>query len=197
MELPQSGALVLLSFLHGLQLPGAPTRRASMLVRRPYATQHLKAHRMSIRTHYAAVLSLCVVSSSVHAQDKDTSGGAGPAAAFGGVWQIVVSSDATLTIQHTTPNTTTVSVSPAADVFVVRNLSVGGALSIDYVVTRYFSTTSVGVGARVGILDQTIGGGGPTHHQRWRKRRVARLGHSISGDESRRGQQHADPNARL
>jgi hypothetical protein len=86
----------------------------------------------------------------VHAQEPSKNDDAGPALAFGGVGQIVVSSDVSLVFQHTTPNTTTVSVSPAADVFVVRNLSVGGALFLDYVDTRYFGTTSVGLGARVG-----------------------------------------------
>jgi hypothetical protein len=86
----------------------------------------------------------------VHAQDPSTNSDAGPAAAFGGVGQIVVSSDATLIIQHTTPNTTTVSVWPAADFFVLRNLSVGGALFVDYVDTRYFGSTTVGLGPRVG-----------------------------------------------
>jgi hypothetical protein len=79
-----------------------------------------------------------------------------PAAVFGAQRQIAISSDAGLSISHTTlsgvdGSTTTITLLPAIDYFVIDNLSVGGSLGLDYAHNPDDShSTTFKIGPRVG-----------------------------------------------
>jgi hypothetical protein len=77
------------------------------------------------------------------------------AAGFGEARQWAFSSDAALSLQRSTTSdvdgsTTTVVLAPAADYFVMRNLSVGGVISLTYTKSGDNSSTRFGIGPRVG-----------------------------------------------
>ncbi len=77
--------------------------------------------------------------------------GRGPQHRFGHKSQLAISSDAALAITHYSPgDTTTITLQPAVDYFVIDNLSVGGFIGLDYTTTENASTTRFGIGPRVG-----------------------------------------------
>lgn len=77
--------------------------------------------------------------------------GHGPSHTFGATRQLAISSDAALSITHYSPgDTTTITLQPAVDYFVIPNLSVGGFIGLDYTTTGSTTTVRFGVGPRVG-----------------------------------------------
>ena len=79
----------------------------------------------------------------------------GPAEMFGGERQIAISSDASLTIQRRSISgsdggTTSIQLAPAADYFVIPNLSVGGFIGFDYVHSGDSDSSRFSIGPRVG-----------------------------------------------
>lgn len=76
------------------------------------------------------------------------------AVGFGDKGEIAISTDAALSFGRTTqdgaPAATTLSVLPAADVFVVRNLSLGGFVGVRYQKQGEAKATSFQIGPRVG-----------------------------------------------
>lgn len=85
------------------------------------------------------------------AQDPTVDTGGGPTHSFGHEGQLAISSDAALQISHISPgDTTTITLQPAVDYFVVENLSLGGFIGLDYSTNDGGSTTRFSVGPRVG-----------------------------------------------
>jgi hypothetical protein len=79
----------------------------------------------------------------------------GPAEVFGVARQIAISSDASLTIQRRSISgadggTTAIQLAPAADYFVINNLSVGGFIGFDYVNSGSSDSSRFSIGPRVG-----------------------------------------------
>jgi hypothetical protein len=79
----------------------------------------------------------------------------GPAEVFGAAGQIAISSDAALTIQRRTISgvdggTTSIQLAPAADYFVINNLSVGGFIGFDYATSGDNDSSRFSIGPRVG-----------------------------------------------
>lgn len=100
---------------------------------------------------YLIVLSLTASPCLAYAQDSTIDTGGAPARVFGDRSQLAVSSDAALVIQHTSPGgVTSVSISPAADFFVAKNISVGGAILFEYDKAGDSDATRFGIGPRVG-----------------------------------------------
>jgi len=104
---------------------------------------------MSIRPYYAVVLSLLVTGTAL-AQDPTVDTGGGPSRVFGRPKQLAISSDAALVVEHSTHDVTTVTVSPAVDYFLIPNLSIGGALLLEYQSAGSEDSTRFGIGPRVG-----------------------------------------------
>jgi hypothetical protein len=80
---------------------------------------------------------------------------ASPSGRFGLKGQLAVSSDAGLSISHSSVSgadgsTTELVLRPAVDYFVIENLSIGGFLGLDYIKTSGGSTTAFSIGPRVG-----------------------------------------------
>ncbi|HEY2735551.1 MAG TPA: hypothetical protein VGI70_16255, partial [Polyangiales bacterium] len=95
-------------------------------------------------------LSLVALPAWAHAQDPARDTGGGPARVFGAPNQLAISSDAALVIQHESHDTTSISIAPAADFFVVENVSVGGSILLEYNSAGDAHTTRFGIGPRVG-----------------------------------------------
>jgi hypothetical protein len=79
----------------------------------------------------------------------------GPAEVFGGKGQLAISSDAALAIERrslsgASGGTTSIQLAPAADYFIVNNLSVGGFVGFDYIKTGDNSSNRFSIGPRVG-----------------------------------------------
>jgi streptogramin lyase len=79
----------------------------------------------------------------------------GPAEVFGAAGQIAISSDAALLIQRRTLSgveggTTQIQLAPAADYFVITNLSVGGFVGFDYTTSGENESSRFSIGPRVG-----------------------------------------------
>ncbi len=78
----------------------------------------------------------------------------GPSEQFGAKGQLAISSDASLRIANTSVSgggsTTTIELAPAVDYFVIRNLSVGGSVELNYTSTAPGHATRFGIGPRVG-----------------------------------------------
>jgi hypothetical protein len=79
----------------------------------------------------------------------------GPAEVFGARGQIAISSDAAVTVQRRTLSgvdggTTSIQLAPAADYFVIENLSVGGFIGFDYVTAGDNDSSRFSIGPRVG-----------------------------------------------
>ena len=79
----------------------------------------------------------------------------GPAEVFGAKGQIAISSDAALTIQRRTMSdvsggTTSIQLAPAADYFVINNLSIGGFIGFDYTTSGENDSSRFSIGPRVG-----------------------------------------------
>jgi hypothetical protein len=115
---------------------------------------------MSIRTRIA-VTSLVLVSSSfaVPALAQETVGAhvtpGSPTSMFGSRGQIAISSEAGATYTHTSVSgvsgaTTSLVLRPGVDYFVIDRLSIGAFVGIDRKTTPAESTTTWGIGPRVG-----------------------------------------------
>jgi hypothetical protein len=124
--------------------------KGGTLVHRDVRDTAVERFFMSIRLYSAATLALLALASTALAQDPSQDTGAGPAHAFGTAKQMAVSSDASLVVQHATHDVTTLSLAPAADYFVINNLSVGGSLILEYQSAGDSSATRFGIGPRVG-----------------------------------------------
>ncbi|HMI85795.1 MAG TPA: hypothetical protein VK550_16980 [Polyangiaceae bacterium] len=79
----------------------------------------------------------------------------GPAEVFGAAGQIAISSDAALLIQRRTLSgveggTTQIQLAPAADYFVINNLSVGGFIGFDFTTSGDNDSSRFAIGPRVG-----------------------------------------------
>jgi hypothetical protein len=79
----------------------------------------------------------------------------GPAEVFGQKGQIAISSDAALVIQRRTISdvsggTTSIQLAPAADYFVIDNLSIGGFIGWDYTTSGDNDSSRFSIGPRVG-----------------------------------------------
>jgi hypothetical protein len=85
-----------------------------------------------------------------HAQDPTQDTGGGPARNFGGAGQIAFLSDNTFEISHSSDDVTSIHFAPAADYFVIQNLSVGGFIGVDYAKVGNVSGTRFSIGPRVG-----------------------------------------------
>ena len=118
------------------------------------------------RTLRMAVAALCVftISESASAQDADddvrdrdrpsAAEAGGRDTVFGEPGQLAFSTDAALGFDRLTgddrPATTTITIRPALDFFVIKNLSVGGVLGVDYVKAGDARSTIFTLGPRVG-----------------------------------------------
>ena len=101
------------------------------------------------------LLALVAVSAGIpatgFAQSMTEDTGHGPSHTFGSQRQLAISSDAALSITHYSPgDTTTITLQPAVDYFVIPNLSVGGFIGLDYTTTESTTTVRFGIGPRVG-----------------------------------------------
>jgi hypothetical protein len=113
---------------------------------------------MIIRTTFAlAALGVPLfLAGSANAQSvTDNTRVTGPAEVFGAAGQIAISSDAALVIQRRTISdvsggTTSIQLAPAADYFVINNLSVGGFVGFDYVTSGDNDSSRFSIGPRVG-----------------------------------------------
>jgi hypothetical protein len=104
-----------------------------------------------LRSVYCGLaLSVLLVSVQTQAQDPTIDTGGGPARAFGDKGEVAISSDAALVVQHSSQDVTTISIAPAADFFVIKNLSLGGELLFEYSKTGSNDATRFGIGPRVG-----------------------------------------------
>jgi hypothetical protein len=103
-----------------------------------------------VRLRYLLACSVLALPSAAFAQDPTKDTGGGPARVFGDPAQVAVSSDAALVIQHSSQKVTTISFSPAADFFVAKNISVGGALLFEYDKAGSSDAVRFGIGPRVG-----------------------------------------------
>jgi hypothetical protein len=87
----------------------------------------------------------------VLAQDPTRNTGGGPSRTFGDSGQLAISSDAALVIQHSSPSdVTSIQIAPAADFFVIPELSVGGFIGFEYTKAGNSDATRFGIGPRVG-----------------------------------------------
>jgi hypothetical protein len=85
------------------------------------------------------------------AQSATEDTGHGPSHTFGHKSQLAISSDAALAITHYAPgDTTTITLAPAVDYFIIDNLSIGGFIGLDYTTSGDASTTRFSIGPRVG-----------------------------------------------
>jgi hypothetical protein len=84
------------------------------------------------------------------AQDPSKDTGRGPSRVFGGAHQLAISSDAAITVEHRSSDVTRIQLGPAADYFVIENLSIGGIIMLDYQNTANADTTRFMIGPRVG-----------------------------------------------
>lgn len=84
------------------------------------------------------------------AQDPSRDTGGGPSRVFGAPGQLAVSSDAAFIIEHRSSDVTHFQIGPAADYFVIQNLSVGGLVMFDYQSAGDSSSTRFLIGPRVG-----------------------------------------------
>ncbi len=114
---------------------------------------------MNIRTTTSAFVAFAgtlFVALSANAQSvTENTRVTGPAEIFGGAGQIAISSDAALTVQRRTISgveggTSTIQLAPAADYFVINNLSVGGFVGFDYVTSGDNDSSRFAIGPRVG-----------------------------------------------
>ena len=113
---------------------------------------------MKVRTTSAlwAFAATFLAAASAEAQSvTENTRATGPAEIFGRAGQIAVASDAALTVQRRTISdveggTTTIQLAPAADYFVINNLSVGGFVGFDFVTSGDNDSSRFSIGPRVG-----------------------------------------------
>jgi hypothetical protein len=87
---------------------------------------------------------------STHAQSVSEDTGRGPAHVFGNQGELALSSDAAILIDHSSQGRTRIQLAPALDYFIIKNLSIGGTISLAYTKFSLGSETIVGIGPRVG-----------------------------------------------
>jgi hypothetical protein len=101
-----------------------------------------------------AILSTIAVGA--HAQSlTENTRARGPAEVFGAKGQIAISSDAALAIERRSLSgqsggTTAIHLAPAADFFVIDNLSIGGFVAFNYTKTGDSDSNRFSIGPRVG-----------------------------------------------
>ena len=117
----------------------------------------------------AGATALVLSAATVTASAQDKKGGSGDyvsrdakgdlkvrddAAGFGEVGQLAISTDAAFEFERRTqddaPSSTTITFLPAADYFIIKNLSLGGVVGLDYNKTGNARTTTFLLGPRVG-----------------------------------------------
>ncbi|HVZ33506.1 MAG TPA: hypothetical protein VG963_13835 [Polyangiaceae bacterium] len=111
---------------------------------------------MSMHPRLVSLLSLTLLflGSTAHAQS--TAAATAPVEAlFGAPSQLVISTDASFSIQRRTQKnsggaTTTITLAPAADYFILRNFSLGGFVGLDYTKTAGRHSSRFAFGPRVG-----------------------------------------------
>lgn len=98
---------------------------------------------------FASVMTACPLLASAQSATEDT--GSGPSHRFGRESQLAISSDAALSIEHTSPgDVTTITLAPAADYFVMENFSVGGFIGFRYRTAGDVTSNQFSIGPRVG-----------------------------------------------
>jgi len=85
-----------------------------------------------------------------HAQDPTENTGHGPARNFGLVGQLTFASENTLDIRHSSNEATSVTFGPAADYFIIDNLSIGGFIGFTFLNVHDSDTVQFSIGPRVG-----------------------------------------------
>jgi hypothetical protein len=104
----------------------------------------------------AAIGGILFLAQSANAQSvTENTSATGPAEVFGAAGQLAISSDAALAVQRRTLSgveggTSHVQLAPAADYFVINNLSVGGFIGFDYVTSGENDSSRFSLGPRVG-----------------------------------------------
>lgn len=86
----------------------------------------------------------------VSAQDPTQDTGGGPARNFGQSGQVAFSNENSLQVSHSSDGITTINIAPAADFFVMKNLSIGGVIGFDYAKVGNHHGTRFEIGPRVG-----------------------------------------------
>jgi len=84
------------------------------------------------------------------AQDPTQDTGGGPARNFGSKGQLAFLSDNTLDIRHSTDDVSSIQFAPAADYFVIDNLSIGGFIGFAYAQAGNNDGWRFSIGPRVG-----------------------------------------------
>lgn len=102
------------------------------------------------RSIVLAGLVLAPLVSAAHAQDPMHDSGGGPSRNFGLKGEIAFSSDANFVAEHMSKGRTNVQFAPAADVFVIDGLSVGGTIAFQYNKLGNYDGTRFSIGPRVG-----------------------------------------------
>ncbi|MET0387851.1 MAG: hypothetical protein ABW321_17900, partial [Polyangiales bacterium] len=87
---------------------------------------------------------LLLTAASASAQE----GGKEPPWGFGHSKELAISSDAAITIQHSSDDVTTIQLAPSADYFIIDGLSIGGFVSFDYSKSGSSDGTRFGIGPR-------------------------------------------------
>lgn len=105
-------------------------------------------HRLA--SFMTASFMLSMLASHALAQNPTEDTGGGPARTFGSQGSMVLSNQSSLELRHSSDGVTTVSIAPAADFFVIKNLSVGGIIAFDYAKVGNHDGTRFQVGPRVG-----------------------------------------------
>lgn len=100
-------------------------------------------------TVLACVVSIASASLAL-AQDPTKDTGGGPSRHFGKRGVLAFSSDTTLLIEHTSTGRTTAMFAPAADVFLIDGLSLGGFIGFEYSKMRDYDGSRFSIGPRVG-----------------------------------------------
>jgi hypothetical protein len=99
----------------------------------------------------ASLALLAAIPATGFAQSVTEDTGSGPSHRFGNKSQLAISSDAALEIRHTSPgDTTSITLQPAVDYFIIDNLSLGGFIGFTYQTAENASTTIFAIGPRVG-----------------------------------------------
>jgi hypothetical protein len=109
-------------------------------------TNHFGGSSMKALNFVTTLGSLLLMAAGASALDDTKE----PPYGFGHAGEFAFSSDAAVTIQHSSDDVTTIQLAPAADYFVIDNLSVGGFISLDYSKSGSSDGTRFGIGPRVG-----------------------------------------------
>jgi hypothetical protein len=116
----------------------------------------LSPMKISSRLSFGSALFTTTIALGAHAQSltEDTRA-RGPAENFGAKGQLAISSDAAFAIEHrsisgASEGTTSISLAPAADYFIMNNLSVGGFVRFGYSKSGDSDSNHFALGPRVG-----------------------------------------------